>query len=125
MNIVLKNSSQAMRITFGVTKFFWALRIIFDRLRITFQMYLPTQKFPFFRQILCKRCKNANKLRIMICNCELLCQSVSPFKKKWRIIFRFLNPVLPLMYFQAVSLILSGCALCIVRLYSLHCQAVL
>ena len=90
MNIVLKNSSQEIRITFEVIanhfgkvihQFFWALRIIFGRLRITFQMYSPTQKFPFFRQILCKRCKNANKLRIMICNCESLCQRVSSFKK--------------------------------------------
>ena len=30
------------------------------------------QNFPVFRQILCIRCKNVNKLQIMIRNCEAL-----------------------------------------------------
>ena len=41
---------------------------------------LYRQNFPFFKQILCIRCKNANKLRIMICNCELLCQRDSKLR---------------------------------------------
>ena len=54
---------------------FWALRLTFGRSQITFQMDSPQtffcprsflrQNIPFFRQILCTRYKNVNKLRII------------------------------------------------------------
>ena len=60
------------------------------------------QNFPFFRQILCIRCKNANKLRIMIRNCKSFCQCRAT-TKKWRITFRFLNPALVTIYYHKLS----------------------
>ena len=90
-----------MRVTFGVIanhfgqvirQIFWALRIIFGRLRITFQMNSPKclfivltpflTEFPLFRQVLCIKLKNANKLQIMIRNCESLCQSDSKLRSE-------------------------------------------
>ena len=66
-------------------------------LRITFHMVSQKDLFfyphPLFRQnfpfldIWCIWCKNANTLRIMIRNCESLCQSVSPFYKNCESLF--------------------------------------
>ena len=63
-----------------ICQIFLALRITFGRLCVTFQMDSPRdlffgphsffrQNFLCFREILCIRCKNANKLQIMCHNC--------------------------------------------------------
>ena len=87
---------------FGTANQFWPIENHFSNGFAKRPFFGPhtflKHNFPFFRQILRIGSKNANKLRIMIRNCESLGQSGSQFCdamiKKWRITYYFLNSAL-------------------------------